>query len=180
LRVGGNIDRVYGALDKISRLRRGEPLSVVGNFIVGTHNEGELADLDLLLNEYPALDKIQVHYLFLPQWNKPREHARLFEEFIPDERNSRYRARQLLVPSKACGDYKRAFVSWEGHLKRCWNDTQTTDHLGNVFEDGFFNIWGGGDARGVKQQVKAKGLDICKGCPQTTSYMSRSVKRGDI
>ncbi|OGJ21670.1 hypothetical protein A3K73_01375 [Candidatus Pacearchaeota archaeon RBG_13_36_9] len=172
-RRGGNVNRVFNTLERLSAHKKNGAPYVLVIFNLNRYNQNELVQLSDLAGEYPAIDKIQVVMTSVPGVYTDQDYQSLLHEFIPDD--SRYIDGGLLTPNKRCGDYKRAFVTWNGGLRRCWNDTQGTTNLGNVFQGGFFNVWGTFNTIATKKEVRQKKLDICGTCVQSVPFMSRVI-----
>ena len=176
-RHGGKVNRVFRTLGLLSQEKLNRSTKkpyVLVNFILTKYSQKEAKLLKNLPDRFPAIDKIQINLVSIPQWHSQDEYKKFVDEFVPHD-DSRYNSYQILTPNRRCGDYKRAFITWQGNLRRCCNDTQTTESLGNVFKDGFFPVWNKQETKNIKQQAKQKTLDICDNCVQSLCYMHRVV-----
>ncbi len=176
-RVGGNLAEVTAGIKRLVGLRKERcsryPELIKMNYIVMKHNEHELPHVqefgknigvDLVKIKTAYVERTEAGERFLP--------TKAGERFIPTnpkyghyDEGFRLKSGQDKIPG--CSDlWRTSVISWEGTMGLCCFDYDCEYKPGNVFQEGFFEVWFGNKMQEFRRRILTdkKNIRLCKRC----------------
>lgn len=164
-RRGGDFRSIIEGVKKVVRLRSGKSTPLISlQFLLLKHNTAEIADFKKLAADIGA-DRV----LWKTVQVANTEEA---EEYLPQEsRFSRYSDKKRLKLRRVRKGCWRilysAVIDWNGNMVPCCFDKDENFLLGNVFTDGFDQVWRGEKfARFRARLAQGKPPAICSNCTE--------------
>jgi len=167
-RVGGNLDEVTAGVRRLADLRNEKggkyPQHIRMNFIAMGHNEHQLEHVQAFSRKIGA-DSVKVKTVHVDR----TQDGRNFLPADPDLRRYEddFRLKSGRDTQPGCPTlWRSAVISWDGTMGLCCIDSDCEYSPGNVFEDGFFNVWFGEKMQAYRKHVLTDkaGIPLCKGC----------------
>ena len=165
-RVGGKVQNVFDGLEKLSQLPANERPYIELQFLVFSHNEQEIPDLQQLKKKY-RIDKITL------------KTAQIYDEsqveFLPkDQKYSRYYISNGKFQLKKAQENhcKRLIfgttICFDGRVVPCCFDKDADHELGNISSQSLAEIRNSEKFRNFVKQVftQRNGIDICNNCTE--------------
>lgn len=174
-RVGGNFEKVMKNLKMLidtKKEMKSKTPKVIWQFIIFKHNENEIEDAIKIAEEI-AVDEI----CFIPTRAdmgkelamKDEEKQKLFSNFFPSKKYSRYiDGRKLVKPKNCLFLWTQGVINWNGSVSGCCGIYPEKFDFGNVFEEGgFMKVWNNKKFQYARYIVKNKIVDesvFCSNC----------------
>ena len=165
-RVGGKVQNVLNGLEKLSQLPANERPFIELQFLVFSHNEHEIPELQKLKKKY-HIDKITL------------KSAQIYEEsqidFLPEnQKYSRYNISNGKVKLKKVAENhcKRLIfgtvVCFDGRVVPCCFDKDADHEFGNISNQSLTEIRNSKKFRNFVKQVfsQRNGIEICNNCTE--------------
>jgi radical SAM protein with 4Fe4S-binding SPASM domain len=165
-RVGGKVQNVFDGLEKLSQLPTKERPYIELQFLVFSHNEHEIPELQKLKKKY-RIDKITL------------KSAQIYEEsqidFLPENQEySRYNISngKVKLKKKAENHCKRLIfgtvVCFDGRVVPCCFDKDAEHEFGNISNQSLAEIRNSEKFRNFVKQVftQRNGIEICNNCTE--------------
>ena len=165
-RVGGKVQNVFDGLEKLSQLPIKERPYIELQFLVFSHNEHEIPELQKLKKKY-RIDKITL------------KSAQIYEEsqidFLPENQEySRYNISngKVKLKKKAENHCKRLIfgtvVCFDGRVVPCCFDKDAEHEFGNISNQSLAEVRNSEKFRNFVKQVftQRNGIEICNNCTE--------------
>lgn len=165
-RVGGKVQNVFDGLEKLSQLPTKERPYIELQFLVFSHNEHEIPELQKLKKKY-RIDKITL------------KSAQIYDEsqidFLPEnQKYSRYNISngKVKLKKKAENHCKRLIfgtvVCFDGRVVPCCFDKDAEHEFGNISNQSLAEIRNSEKFRNFVKQVftQRNGIEICNNCTE--------------
>lgn len=165
-RVGGKVQNVFDGLEKLSQLPIKERPYIELQFLVFSHNEHEIPELQKLKKKY-RIDKITL------------KSAQIYEEsqidFLPEnQKYSRYNISngKVKLKKKAENHCKRLIfgtvVCFDGRVVPCCFDKDAEHEFGNISNQSLAEVRNSEKFRNFVKQVftQRNGIEICNNCTE--------------
>ena len=165
-RIGGKVQNVFDGLEKLSQLSAKEHPFVELQFLVFSHNEHEIPDLQKLKKKY-RIDKITL------------KTAQIYNDsqvgFLPkDPKYSRYNINngKFQLKKEAANHCKRLIfgttVCFDGRVVPCCFDKDASYDFGRISNQSLAEIRNSEKFRNFVKQVftQRNGIDICNNCTE--------------
>lgn len=166
-RVGGDLAEVTAGVSRLAKLRdeRGSKYPRIDmKFLVMSHNEHELPRVeefgrrigaDRVKVKGPHVDRTEEGKKFLPENEAYRRYGDGFD--LKSGRDTKPGCPYL---------WTSAVISHDGTMGLCCMDSDCEHSPGNVFEEGFFNVWFGDRMQAFRRAVlnDKKSIPLCVGC----------------
>lgn len=165
-RVGGKVQNVFDGLEKLSQLPIKERPYIELQFLVFSHNEHEIPELQKLKKKY-RIDKITL------------KSAQIYDEsqidFLPEnQKYSRYNISngKVKLKKKAENHCKRLIfgtvVCFDGRVVPCCFDKDAEHEFGNISNQSLAEIRNSEKFRNFVKQVftQRNGIEICNNCTE--------------
>ncbi len=165
-RVGGKVQNVFDGLEKLSQLPTKERPYIELQFLVFSHNEHEIPELQKLKKKY-RIDKITL------------KSAQIYDEsqidFLPENQEySRYNISngKVKLKKKAENHCKRLIfgtvVCFDGRVVPCCFDKDAEHEFGNISNQSLAEIRNSEKFRNFVKQVftQRNGIEICNNCTE--------------
>jgi len=164
-RRGGDFGKILGGVRELVRVRGRKLTPLISlQFLLLKHNLSEIADFKNLAADLGA-DRVL--------WKTVQvADAKMAETFLPSEgRFTRYSDSRSLKLQRVRYDCRRilysAVVDWNGNVVPCCFDKNEDFLLGNVFNEGFDNIWRGGKFTRFRDIIaNGKRPGMCANCTE--------------
>jgi radical SAM protein with 4Fe4S-binding SPASM domain len=165
-RINGSVENIYKALEKISQIKRKNRPIIELQFLVFSHNEHEIIQLQNLKKKY-KIDKIRLktaqindisQISLLPKTSK-------YSRYIISMDSFKIKSAQ----KNAC---KRiifgSVITWEGNLVPCCFDKNNKYVMGNIKDDSIIDIRRNDTYTSFIKRVfsQRKEIDICTNCTE--------------
>lgn len=165
-RVGGKVQNVFDGLEKLSQLPTKERPYIELQFLVFSHNEHEIPELQKLKKKY-RIDKITL------------KSAQIYDEsqidFLPEnQKYSRYNISngKVKLKKKSENHCKRLIfgtvVCFDGRVVPCCFDKDAEHEFGNISNQSLAEIRNSEKFRNFVKQVftQRNGIEICNNCTE--------------
>lgn len=165
-RVGGKVQNVFDGLEKLSQLSAKERPYIELQFLVFSHNEHEIPDLQKLKKKY-HIDKITL------------KTAQIYDDsqvgFLPkDQKYSRYNINngKFQLKKGTANHCKRLIfgttVCFDGRVVPCCFDKDADHEFGNIASQSLYEIRNSKKYINFVKQVftQRNGIDICNNCTE--------------
>lgn len=167
-RVGGNLADIVAGVERLVELRRKKrsnfPKCIQMNFIVMKHNEHQLPHIEEFSRKI-GFDNIKIKTVHVDRNEDGKKYLPTDDKYIRYKEDFRLKSGRDTKPG--CPTlWHTAVVSWDGKMGLCCIDYDCEYSPGNVFEQGFFNVWFGEKMQSYRQDVLVdkERISICSRC----------------
>jgi len=126
------------------------------------YNVGKEEEFNKISNEL-GVDSLRLKRITL---GRTEEHEQAYmEQYMPEDENMQRSKGKLFRDANVCPQIIRtATILWDGRMVPCCYDSDANDPLGNVLEEGFYNVfYGKKRAKSIKDIIYHKNK-ICFRC----------------
>lgn len=147
--------------------RKSKTPYIIAQMVVTKYNENEVNDFKKMTDDL-GVDR----YLLSDFWEQYLGNSSAEEEtvhFYPaQEKYKNLGNTDLLVKDTCRWAWSGSVINWDGTVIPCCYDYNETYIIGNIFKDGFKQLWNNVKYRRLRQEIKKgrKNIPLCKKCPR--------------
>lgn len=172
-RIGGKLEKVLegtkSLMDAKKRLKSSTP-HVIWQFIVFSHNEHQLKDIEELAKSY-KVDELAIKSAQIYDYETGNDMIPQNDTFSRYENDGNsFKIKNKLL-NHCWRLWNSCVITWDGKVVPCCFDKDGTYRLGNMHTSNFKSIWQGEAYNRFRSQI-LKGrehIEICKNCSEGTS-----------
>lgn len=181
-RVGSDFQQIKANIAALcaekKRRNAGKP-RITLQALISRINEHEIDDI-IAMGRGLGVDRVLLKTMSLGTMVDSKERTERSKEWLPSiDELSRYEMKSGFPVIKSrpwfCGWIKRAVIFWNGDVNMCCYDFNGELSVGNIFVDGFKDLWQSARYKKMRRAVVRREYELCRNCA-SPKEMGRVVK----
>ena len=165
--MNGQIDKVYAALEKLSKIKKSKRPKIELQFLVFSHNEDEIPKLKQIKKKY-NIDKtsLKTAQVYTPEQIEVLPKSSKYSRYNIDENGKAILKNEL--PNSCKRIIFGSVICWNGDVVPCCFDKDADFNMGNIKEENFFQIWQSDKYNEFRKTVfsQRSKIEMCNNCTE--------------